>query len=129
MVNLYNKLELPVDYKAIRAAIDYIKKPIPDVVIKNDKGGLFSKGCFTLVSSSKKRVELKKHCPRNCPLNCHQKYFYIAKYRKVASSRLSRLVANPRIFRKLMKGKFDAYVVTVTFGQKVPKLISRPTLW
>ena len=113
-------MELPVDYKAIRAAIDYIKKPIPDVVIKNDKGGLFSKGCFTLVSSSKKEIgdtsilklaELKKHCPRNCPLNCHQKYFYIAKYRKVASSRLSRLVANPRIFRRLMKGKFDAYVL------------------
>ena len=29
-------------------------------------------------------------------------------YRKVASSRLSRLVAHPRIFRRLMKGKFDA---------------------
>ena len=82
-------MELPVDYKAIRAAIDYVKKPIPDVIIKNDKGGLFSKGCFTLVSSSKKKeigdtsilklAELKKHCPRNCPLNCPQKYLYIAK--------------------------------------------------
>ena len=33
------------------------------------------------------------------------------KYRKVASSRLSRLVACPRIFRLFMKGKFDAYVL------------------
>ena len=30
-------------------------------------------------------------------------------YRKVASSRLSRLVAHFQIFRRLMKGKFDAY--------------------
>ena len=30
-------------------------------------------------------------------------------YCKVLSSRLSRLVALPRIFRRLMKGKFDAY--------------------
>ena len=42
-----------------------------------------------------------------------------ARYRKVASSRLSRLVAHSRIFR--MKGKFDA----VTFGQKTSKLNSR----
>ena len=32
------------------------------------------------------------------------------RYRKVASSRLSWLVALPRIFRRLMKGKFDAYI-------------------
>ena len=32
-------------------------------------------------------------------------------YCKVASSRQSRLVANLRIFRLLMKGKFDAYVL------------------
>ena len=32
-------------------------------------------------------------------------------YRKVASSRLSRLVAHFRIFRLLVKGKFDAYVL------------------
>ena len=32
-------------------------------------------------------------------------------YRKVASSRLSRLVAHLRIFRLFMKGKFDAYVL------------------
>ena len=37
--------------------------------------------------------------------------FCILAYRKVASSRLSRLIAHPRIFRRLMKGKFDAYVL------------------
>ena len=40
----------------------------------------------------------------------------------VASSSLSRSVAHFQIFRRLMKGKFDAY----DFGQKVPKLNSRP---
>ena len=33
------------------------------------------------------------------------------KYRKVASSRLSWLVAHSRIFRLFIKGKFDAYVL------------------
>ena len=37
-------------------------------------------------------------------------YFKIA-YRKVASNSLSRLVAHFQIFRRLMKGKFDAYVL------------------
>ena len=32
-------------------------------------------------------------------------------YRKVVSSSLSRLVAHFQIFRRLMKGKFDAYVL------------------
>ena len=32
-------------------------------------------------------------------------------YRKVASSRLSRLVAHFHVFRLFMKGKFDAYVL------------------
>ena len=32
-------------------------------------------------------------------------------YRKVASSSLSRLVAHFQIFRRLMKGKFNAYVL------------------
>ena len=32
-------------------------------------------------------------------------------YRKVASSSMSRLVAHIQIFRRLMKGKFDAYVL------------------
>ena len=35
----------------------------------------------------------------------------LLKYRKVASSRLSWLVAHPRIFRLFMKGNFDAYVL------------------
>ena len=35
----------------------------------------------------------------------------ITRYRKVASSSLSRLVAHFQIFRRLMKGKFDAYVL------------------
>ena len=39
-------------------------------------------------------------------------------YRKVASSSMSWLVAHLQTFRRLMKGK-----CTVTFGQKVPKLI------
>ena len=32
----------------------------------------------------------------------------------------------PRIFRLFMKGKFDTYLCTVTFGSKSPKLNSRP---
>ena len=41
-------------------------------------------------------------------------------YRKVASSRLSRLEAHLRIFRLSMKGKFDPGLCT--FGQKNSKL-------
>ena len=47
-------------------------------------------------------------------------------YRKVASSRLSRLVAHFHIFRLFMKGKFDTYACTMTFGPKGQKLKSRP---
>ena len=36
---------------------------------------------------------------------------FVANYRKVASSRLSRLVAHFELFRRLMKGIFDAYVL------------------
>ena len=36
------------------------------------------------------------------------------------------LVAHFQIFRSIMEVKFDAYVLCVTFGQKVPKLNSRP---
>ena len=36
---------------------------------------------------------------------------YLALYSKVASSRLSGLVAHLRIFRLFMKGQFDAYVL------------------
>ena len=47
-------------------------------------------------------------------------------YRKVARSRLSRLVAHVRVFRPFMNEKFDAYQKTVTFGQNSSKLNSRP---
>ena len=47
-------------------------------------------------------------------------------YGKVTSSRPSQLVAHFQIFRRLMKGKTDAYGLCVTFGQKVPKFNSRP---
>ena len=43
-------------------------------------------------------------------------------YRKVPSSRLSWLVAHLRIFRLFMTVKFDAYICTVSFGQKSSKL-------
>ena len=55
-----------------------------------------------------------------CRLLCIAHCFHIAElvaystqreYRKVASSRLSQLVAHSRIFRLFMKGKFDAYVL------------------
>ena len=36
---------------------------------------------------------------------------FICQHRKVASSRLSRLVVHPKIFRRLMKGKFYPYVL------------------
>ena len=36
---------------------------------------------------------------------------FLMKYRNVASSRLSRLVAHPSIFRLFMKENFDAYVL------------------
>ena len=74
-----------MDYKAIRAAIDYVKNPIPDVVIKNNKGGLFSKGNFTLASSSKKEIgdnstlklaELETHCPKNCSVTPNMPLIY-----------------------------------------------------
>ena len=46
-------------------------------------------------------------------------------YRKVVSSRLSRLVAHSRIFRLFMKGKFDTYVLW-PLAKKSSKLNSRP---
>ena len=49
--------------------------------------------------------------------------FYI--YRKVASSRLSWLVAH---FQTVYEGEFLC-LCTVTFGQKGPKLNSRPVYW
>ena len=48
-------------------------------------------------------------------------------YNKVASRSITWLVTDPRMFRLIMKGKFDAYgLCTVTFGQKGPKLNSSP---
>ena len=48
--------------------------------------------------------------------------YFCFRYRKIASSRLSRLVANARIFRLFMKGKFDAYLYNVvTFDQNSSK--------
>ena len=38
LVNLYNHLQLPVDYNALKLAIDYIKKPIPEFTIGDKKG-------------------------------------------------------------------------------------------
>ena len=38
-------------------------------------------------------------------------FYYVHKYRKVVSSRLSRLVAHIMIFRRFMKGKFNANVL------------------
>ena len=52
----------------------------------------------------------KIHFPRKIPDNMEQN-FTVCNYRKVASSRLSRLVAHLRIFKQFMKGKFDAYVL------------------
>ena len=44
--------------------------------------------------------------------------------RKFPNRTTSWLVAHTMIFRLFMKGKFDAYVATVTFDQKGPKLNS-----
>ena len=41
---------------------------------------------------------------------CSRRYLPSA-YRKVASSRMSRLVAQLRIIKLFIKGKFDAYVL------------------
>ena len=50
-------------------------------------------------------------------------YLRFSTYRKVANSSLSWLVAPFQVFRRLMRWKFDAYVIcTVTFVQKVPKI-------
>ena len=38
IVNLYDNLQLPVDYNALKLAIDYIKQPIPEFTIGDKKG-------------------------------------------------------------------------------------------
>ena len=62
------------------------------------KGGLMSEGSSTLVQFSKEM----------CQILTLSRIF---EYRKVANSSLSQLVAHFQIFRRLMKGKFDAYVL------------------
>ena len=58
----------------------------------------------------------QKNCPSlgnvsiNRVMSKEQTFLYFA-YSKVASSRLSWLVAHPSTFRMFMKGKFDAYVL------------------
>jgi hypothetical protein len=44
-------------------------------------------------------------------INQLQLYIMQVRYPKITSSRLSRLVAHPSIFRLFMKEKFDAYVL------------------
>ena len=51
------------------------------------------------------------------PPNTNMKYFAkkcsvnLDRYRRIANKSTSHLVAPPRIFRLLMKGKFDAYLL------------------
>ena len=58
------------------------------------------------------------------PATCITRGHCLATYRKVASSRLSRLVAHSRIFSLFMKGDIWC-LCTVTFSQKSSKLNSR----
>ena len=50
-------------------------------------------------------------------------------YRKVASSSMSWLVAHLMIFRNLMKGKFDAYVVWPLAKKIQNWIVDRSTAW
>ena len=52
----------------------------------------------------KQAIFLYSEVPNNCTA-------YFITYRKIASSSMSWLVAHIQIFRRLMKGKFDAYVL------------------
>ena len=86
------------------------------IIAKNEKASL---------ASSIRNPKFKIHITQLFPTHATIKVI-VHRYRKVASSRLPRLVAHLRIFRLLMKGKFDAYVLCVTFGHKSSKLNSRP---
>ena len=46
-----------------------------------------------------------------CPTCFFYRILNKSKYRKVTSSSMSLLVAHFKIFRRLVKGKFDAYVL------------------
>ena len=48
-------------------------------------------------------------------------------YRKVASSRLTRIVAHPRIFRMFMMVSFDAYVYVLSPLAKIEYIVDRST--
>ena len=52
----------------------------------------------------KQAIFLYSEVPNNCTA-------YFITYRKIASSSMSWLVAHSQIFSRLMKGKFDAYVL------------------
>ena len=66
---------------------------------------------FLLYVYSTKKVD--SICIRFCTFASSTTHpaIHLSKVRKVASSRLSRLVAHTRIFRLFMKGKIDAYVL------------------
>ena len=65
---------------------------------------------YILVPRKKNRVTRNSR-KWDCTNNSTNAVFLTNTYRKVASSRLSRLVAHPRIFRGFTKGKFDANVL------------------
>ena len=69
---------------------------------------LCNRDCYFFLSSSGFFIETKVSVTRMN--NCKKLSKYL-KYRKAASSSLSRLVELFLIFRRLMKGKFDAYVL------------------
>ena len=59
----------------------------------------------------------------------HLRFHKIIKYRKVASSTLTRLVAHLRIFRLFIKGKFDAYVMWPLAKRVQNWIVDRSTAW
>ena len=71
---------------------------------------------FALAGSGEP-TRLGKNLPRitiviwNLPELTKYLYGATARYRKVANCSMSRLVAHFQFFRRLMKGKFDVYVL------------------
>ena len=80
------------------------------------KGGLMSEGSSTLVQLSKKM----------CQILTLSRIF---EYRKVANSSLSQLVAHFQIFGRLMKGKYDAYVLWLLAIKFQTWILNRWTAW
>ena len=72
---------------------------------------------FALAGSGEPTRLGKKNLPRitivirNLPELTKYLYGATARYRKVANCSMSRLVAHFQFFRRLMKGKFDAFVL------------------